>query len=269
MRILARFDKRIKGEEAFSALLGLGIAESDLSLLVPVETQGGFRQIDMGNGGFMEAPDAGFIDPASEAGYVGSGLGLPRIEAEGSMLLESSVGGGVSTSSPDDDVSSVQEMDDSESTAEAMLYPEAGESFSSQDAHDIERLAQTGSVDITGIGPSGVSGSAEAEEIALDSLYQDLSVILLPGWGAVFGDGGLATDLTAAAIKHKAARDPRPDLGTVLASTATPRDASLRLVDCWGRGGAILEASLPVEESDALGVERVIVDHGGVIEQSG
>ncbi len=265
MKVIAKFNHKTSAEEAFAALLAGGVGSSDLSLVVHARADGPLRQIDLSNGHIMDAPDAGFIDPAGEAGYIGRGRGLPRISAEGSLVLESDVGGGISTSSPDDDVSMVEELDDSQSIAEEMLYPDSGESFGGQDAHDTERFANTGSLDFTGIGEGGLAGSSRAEDGALESLYQDLSVIVLPHFGVVYGDGPLATELTAVAVRAQGAHDPGPEVSPILQLLGNCPSWADELTDCWQHGGALLEVSLPPEEIEAFHVEQVLCEHGGIL----
>lgn len=268
MKIIAKFDHKTDAEEAFAALLAGGVAPSDMSLVVPVEIEGPLRQIDLSNGHLMDAPDAGFIDPAGEAGFIGRGMGSPRISAEGSMVLESEVGGGISTSTPADDVSYVEELDDSQSAAERMLYPDSGESFGGQDAHDIERFANTGSLDLIGIGQDGIAGSSRAEDNALASLYQDLSVIVLPHFGLVYGDGMLATELTAIAFQSQGARDPSPEMNPILYQLGADHNWADQLASCWKQGGALLEVTLPPEEIEAFHVERIVGMHGGKLPET-
>lgn len=268
MQVIARFDRKTDAEGAFSALLAAGVAASDLSLIIHAKAEGPLRQIELSNGELSSAPDAGFVDPAAEANFIGGGMGLPRLSAEGSMVFESKVGAGISTSSPDDDASTVAELDDSQTASEDMLYPASGESYGGLDAHDIERFTRTGKVDITGIGRSGISGSSLAEDTALESLYQDLSAVILPHFGIAYGDGKLATELTSVAIQSSGARDPSPDIGPIVHRMGASASWTNDLVDCWESGGALLEVSLPTEDFEALGIGRILTSHRGTLPET-
>jgi hypothetical protein len=65
-------------------------------------------------------------------------------QVEDSLGIESQIGGGIETASPDDDVSSVEEMDDSESAAQGLLYPAGGRSVEGEEAREIQIGANSG-----------------------------------------------------------------------------------------------------------------------------
>ena len=110
---------------------------------------------------------------------------------EGSSERESQIGGGIATSSPDDDVSSIQEMDDSESVAEATLYPESGHSISQEDTTDIERISNAGFLQAS-------------KPASTHTKYAETIIELVPihGIGLVMGEGGFGERILEASIEN-------------------------------------------------------------------
>ena len=70
-------------------------------------------------------------------------------DTEDSAERESEVGGGIATTSPNDDVSALQEMDDSETVAEDQMYPSENHSIGDEQTRDVARAANEGAFDTT------------------------------------------------------------------------------------------------------------------------
>src|SRR5688500_5835502 len=101
-------------ERAFNALLDAGVQPEDLSLLVN----------NFAEGGPTTSSDlTGTYDPAVGSALVDMTVGEAHIETEGSFVHESQIGGGINTSTREDSVSGVEEMDDGQAVAEDMIYP--------------------------------------------------------------------------------------------------------------------------------------------------
>lgn len=131
-------------------------------------------------------------------------------DTEGAADRESEVGAGIATTSPDDDVSAPQEMDDSESAAQDMSYPANDQSFADQEDHDVKEAAETGYYETT-------RPSSDPERYA-DSLVDRLDV---PGIGVLLGEGSFG-DI----IMERAFKDEYPDMSWLVdllnRSSATP-----------------------------------------------
>jgi len=121
----------------------------------------------------------------------GSNRIAPAEAAEGSPDRESQVGGGIETSSPDDDVSSIEEMDDSESAAEATLYPTSGHSMGEEDAEDINRVTS-----------AGFLGVHSPKTRVLKFAETIIEQVPIKGIGLVIGEGGFGERILEASIEN-------------------------------------------------------------------
>ena len=111
--------------------------------------------------------------------------------AEGTSDHESRIGGGIETVTPDDDVSAIEEMDDSETMAESMLYPASGHSIGGEEATDIEHFTESGFMDSN---PKPDRHAKHAERM--------LDEFEIPGLGIVIGEGGFGESLLEASISE-------------------------------------------------------------------
>src|SRR5579862_548995 len=106
--VFGSFSRAASAETLLGALIGAGAAPEDLSVVIRrngIPLSDKFEEFTSGR----EMIESGIEDPPL--------YGHAAIQAEGSDIYESEIGGGISTSTPDDDVSSVEEMDDSESAS--------------------------------------------------------------------------------------------------------------------------------------------------------
>ena len=102
--VIAQFPSEELGHLAYADLLETGLTSTDLSLVLLSPEERGKPHFN------------GHSPELSISSALGLGA-LPRKEAEGSFIYESHVGGGISTSKPEDDVSSVDELDESQEVA--------------------------------------------------------------------------------------------------------------------------------------------------------
>ena len=127
--------------------------------------------------------ESGGTDPLEYvvAPFAGNQSNLSDI-TEGTPDRESEIGGGISTSSPDDDVSGPEEMDDSESASEDLIYPAEDRSRESDEAQDVE-------VEVT-TGFSGTAIPPRSYERAAEPVVDEID---LPGIGTLVGEGSFGT----------------------------------------------------------------------------
>ncbi|MBI1756937.1 MAG: hypothetical protein HYR64_07515 [Fimbriimonas ginsengisoli] len=172
-------------EDALLALQGEGIAPDDLSLLRKERATGLLGPLE------LDPAPVERTAPARSA----AGSSLPRAEREGSDLFESHIGGGISTSSPDDDVSAVEEMDDAPEIAEDQLAPANGRSYGSEDVLDAAEFASSGYLHALRPGKAPFVREADSQITRLHA-----------GSLHIEGDGPLST----AATTWAAERSPLP-----------------------------------------------------------
>jgi len=212
IRILyAGYDERERAERTLGELLELGMAAEDLSLIAL-------------------APGVAASEKRAAALMVDSGRGLPPlIPSE----RESKVGGGIATTQPEDDVSYVEEMDDSQSVAEDLAEPFKERWYGLDDEEDASRFADTGTIDATR--PPGTPFTLRKPKGPTPSMsVQAVNGVL------ILGDGPLATEMLIQEIAEAAdvetsTRLALENLGVV------PREAR-HLAHLMKRGGAIIAA---------------------------
>lgn len=169
--LLSYFDGTSDAELALADLVAEGISEQDFTL-VKIGAKG--------SDGFVDALENVIED-------FGNKRIPPQNQLEGVSDRESRIGGGIETSTPDDDVSEASEMDDSESVIEETLYPVTGHSIGMEQAYDVGNAAEKGFFDT--IDPEKTE-TRKAENI--------LTEFTLPAVGVVIGEGSFGERLTEA-----------------------------------------------------------------------
>lgn len=174
-------------------------------------------------------------------------------------LFESEVGGGISTSSPRDSVSAVEEMDEASEISEELMHPlgardvrtHGPRSFSEIDAEDVAGQWQKDS-DRTGI--HGYESGLGVGVLAA------LIPAIIPGVGVVMGDGDLASDLLG---EEDRAMDEglRPFLE---AQGLEPKEA-LRFETTLSAGGGILEVAAASGEASARQIMKLLESVPGAV----
>jgi hypothetical protein len=242
-------------ERLVGALLEAGVAPEDLSVVIK---QRGSQSVE---GGLPHLEESGAGMAMVDSGEGEPGLyGNPRIQAEGSFTYESRVGGGISTSNADDDVSGVDEMDDSQAAAEEMTYPANAQSFSSQERFDVAQGASTGFFNTTKPGPGGLSGPEPTNDFLPEE--SELTSLIVPGLGLVIGDGNLATSVIGAGVATEAGGSPAAGLKEYLEDLAVPHDLAWMLASDFDRGGAVIAVATPPGEADSDVIQDVLTSVG-------
>jgi hypothetical protein len=253
--LFAAFCNPGSGERAFSDLLDIGVQPEDLSLVISSKANGGQA---------IETSDRAVVyDAGSVNGLNNFVAGHQRIENEGSFVHESSIGGGISTSSRNDSVSGVEEMDDSQKAAEDELYPETGRPYSYQEAHDVAEAANKGFFNTTEpdeptIGAIG--GPDDGPEITFD-----VSSINVNGIGRVIGDGTLATLATGAAVAANTGGESAVGLSDYLVDAGVPSEEVDDFYAPFSEGGAILAATIRPGDANALTAEELLTRLGAAV----
>ncbi len=170
---IAFFSHSNDAELALAELMAEGISEQDITL------------VKLGIDGQSNQPDAleNVIEPFGNQRLINPD------QASGYSTRESRVGGGIDTSSPDDDVSAIEEMDESESEAEDLMYPPNGKSIGDEEAQEVRQGADSGFFETTRPSPRK---SRHAEPI--------LTQIHLPDIGLVLGEGSFGEELIEVSI---------------------------------------------------------------------
>ena len=146
-------------------------------------------------------------------------------------LQESEWGGGISTSDPSDDVSGIEELDDSQEVADRESYALNDRPHSRGEVDEIQTTLATGfPTDMPVIDPVTDAPQPSNFEIA-DSVDR----VSVPGFAVVLGGGALAT--AALEIEPKKSRHA---LATFLADEGVPGERAQSMLDEFEDGGAVL-----------------------------
>lgn len=163
-------------------------------------------------------------------------------QGEGATDRESQIGGGIETASPDDDVSAIEEMDDSESISEEILYPSKGRSVEADEAGDIEIGARTGFFRTTW---QVATHSKRAEPM--------LTEMELAGFGLLIGEGSLGEILLEAHLNGGSDGAKK-----VIDLFAGPD----KLPSCSCRCGAFLAVDIVITGPDDERVSDILLQRG-------
>lgn len=179
----------------------------------------------------------------------------PAIEASRQVmepLFESEVGGGISTASPRDSVSAVEEMDEASEFAEELLHPTGARDVRT---HGPRSFSELDAEDIAGTVANGTTGtSIHGFEAGLGvGVLAALIPAVVPGVGVVLGDGDLASDLLGEedlAIEE--------GLAPFLRRQGVPEPDVLRLESLVAAKGGVLEVLAASGEASARQIERIL-----------
>jgi hypothetical protein len=251
--VYASFKDGERAEMAVGGLLDAGVAAEDISAVV------NRKEIRESDGGEVRETAEGLaMVDSGETGELG---GASRVQREGSMRFESHIGGGIATSTREDSVSGVEEMDDSQEFAENMSYPDAG-SYSSQEARDVAEGANTGYFDTTKPQNESLYGE-RTEEIGMTlSSGDDLESLIVPGLGLVLGSGPLATAVLGAGLATESGGAPAASLADYLQDQGVEKGLSYQLSKDFEEGGAIIAVAAPVGQVQQESVETVLNGYG-------
>jgi hypothetical protein len=240
--LIAQFPSDDLGRLAYADLLETGLTSTDLSLVLLSPEAKGKPHFN------------GHSPETSTSSALGLGA-VPMKEAEGSFMYESHVGGGISTSGPDDDVSSVDELDNSQEIAEESLYPASGQSYSEQDEGD-RAAANTGFFATTIPQKRHRARLPEAPD----------SDLILPGLVEVIGEGTLASQLYNMTTFQtwRGFADDLLELGVsdafvVNVMRSLRAHGSLLSIDFWLPHLSLEEASVWLERLGATRIETVFL----------
>lgn len=167
-------------------------------------------------------------------------------------LYESEIGGGVSTSDPNDEVSAIEEMDDSETIAEEMTYPLGARDVRTHGPRSMSEINAEDYAARSGRrqSPTGVHG----DEMGLSvGVLAALIPAVVPGLGVILGDGPLASDLLA---EENLAIDE--GIGRFLRNQGVEEKDISRAERTLDSDGAILEVAYASGEASRAQVERLI-----------
>lgn len=243
--LYASYMHREQAEQAFGELLEIGLAAEDLSLVMAATKADHSELVAAAN-----LVDAAQVHPEELR------LGISRVQEEGFEGVESAVGGGIATDRFDDDVSGVEEMDDSQDAAENLAEPLQGRWYGLDDIADAERFAEKGTIDAThpdSIGFNGENNGHAAHPVERPYSLNALRRVI------VIGDGALSTDVLTCLLQA-------PTMYGIEALQASLEragvaDAEVReLTRAYRRGGAVLSVAelagkVPIHEIENL-VER-------------
>lgn len=236
-------------QRAFGELLEEGVLSEDLCLTYRMA-----GSEDLERQRFVHGVDAAQLHLEE------IGVARPRVEVEGLLGSESPVGGGISTISANDDVSSVEEMDDAPEIAENLAEPVGERSYGREDAEDAERFAEWGTVDATK--PTGPGFRTR------HLVHPDREYSLTPLGGVMIGgDGPLATELLSREL-GAAGAEPASVVKSSLNAAGVPAADTVDLARHFEEGAAVLAVTeapgrLPLER-----LERIVEESGAVWTQA-
>jgi len=252
--MFASYLSREQAERLVGALLEAGVPAEDLSVVVRTDPSPPGEKTHL-----CESRDGLAIVDSGEGNS--PMFGHSAKETEGSFLYESRIGGGISTSSPDDDVSTVDEMDDSQTAAEEMSYPANAKSYSSQERLDVTRATNTGFFNTTDPGLEGL-GLTDTGEESYGIHESDISSVIVPGVGLVIGDGALATSLVGAGVATEVGGAPAATILEYLEDTGVPYELAFMLAKDFRTGGAIVAIATPPGGLDLEITQRLLEENG-------
>lgn len=229
-------------ERTLGELLEAGIAPEDLSLVAPAKNRPAVAKSRA-----LKMVDAGqsHLDELR--------LGLPGVEAEGYPELESQVGGGISTDDPDDDVSFIDEMDDSQEVAEDVAEPISGRWYGLDDEEEAREFAANGALDVT-VPTSAGFGAKVRRRMTLHEGAPVSAEVL--GGLLILGDGPLATELLSTELARPDML-PEDAMKTGLYRQGVAPAEAISLTNSLSGGGAVLAVTeapgrLPLHQLEAL-----------------
>ena len=244
--------------ELASALLDEGVLPEDISIIVDESVSD--RISGSTNGSGVQRIERDLLtadDEDDEMDYASSGNPEMDPSYDSSLnphvpLYESEVGGGISTASPSDAVSAIEEMDDSESVAEEMMDPLGTLDFRDQNAEtpSLEDLPGKTSKFST---PTGIHGQEAGVGVGL---LAALMPAVVPGVGIVMGDGNLASDLLGE-------EDRAIDEGVrpFLLAQGLPEGEATQFEATLASGGGILEVTAASGQASGHQVRGVLDSH--------
>jgi hypothetical protein len=179
--------------------------------------------------------------------------GPRRIQAEGAEGFESVVGGGIATSTFNDDVSGVEEMDESQEVSENQAEPLQNRWYGMDDIADAERFAALGTIDATR--PTTPRLGSRRSRGADPHWERPYSSKVLGGI-AILGDGALATELLASLVKD-ASNGALDALKASLNQGGVAASEVSDLARIFDDGGAVLAVAeapgrVPIHEIESL-----------------
>lgn len=173
-------------------------------------------------------------------------------------LYESEVGGGISTASPNDDVSGIEEMDDAVDAAEEFLYPAGARDVRSNGPRsfseiDSEAFASTAPGHDIRSSSTGVYGQDDGLSVGV---FAALLPAVVPGVGIAMGDGPLADDLMAESEIGDV------NLSQFLQSRGLTANEALQAEVRLSSGGGWVEVALASGEASARQIEALLERSG-------
>lgn len=269
---LAAFANAHEAESAAGELLDGGVSVDGISLIVGDEYASRILSLDENTAPLylendLTASPAGddsvdvtnVRDPMTTPSYVKS-VQSDFFESPEPILHESPIGGGISTATPDDSVSGIEEMDDGQAVAEDLLYPGGPVDSRELEMADIdsdpEFVSSTGMIDSTLGKKSG--GAIMGPELGTAAgALAALNAFDIPDVGVVFGEGDLATSVADAG--------ETPVAGGILGyleQAGVPQEFALRCTASFERGGAILEVRAPAGDLEEEDVQTILTRNG-------
>jgi hypothetical protein len=232
-------------ELAASDVLEQGVSGEQLSVVLDASAGARVFSLEGGDG----API--YVEDDLAVGHEGQ---MPASER---YLYESPVGGGISTSTPDDDVSGIGEMDDGQSVAEDFLYPIGPIDRRSEEEDDPneESADFVSRTDITEHGTLAPGGAVKGADFGeSSSLFAMLTVQDIADVGYVLGDGELATALGEA----------EENVDSALALIGLPDEARAAIESALNLGGGVLAVVVPAGDLEENALAAILKKHNAV-----
>ncbi|HEY3782437.1 MAG TPA: hypothetical protein VGL56_15250 [Fimbriimonadaceae bacterium] len=243
--VFASFTNGEVAERLVGSLLESGVAAEDMSLIV----KNNHASLEDSNEALVMV-DSGDAETIR--------FGHTGIQTEGSYVHESRIGGGISTSTPDDDVSSVEEMDDSQEAAEEMSYPASAQSYSSQERRDTVQATNTGFFNTT----KPNQESLGLPNVDKNAIGDEISSVAIPNLGIAIGDGALATSVMGAGMADEVGGVPAAHIQDYLEDQGVPADLAFMLGADFEKGGAVVAIATPPGGADYDVIQQVLEDVG-------
>jgi hypothetical protein len=243
--VFASFTNGEVAERLVGSLLQSGVAPEDMSLIVKNN-----------HASLKDSNEALVMVDSGDSETIG--YGHTGFQTEGSYIHESRIGGGISTSTADDDVSGVEEMDDSQEASEQMIYPASAQSYSSQERRDTVEATNTGFFNTTKTTREGL-GLADVDKNAIGD---EISSVAIPHFGLAIGDGALATSVMGAGMADEVGGIPAAHIQDYLEDQGVPADLAFMLSADFEKGGAVVAIATPPGGADYDVIQQVLEEIG-------
>lgn len=238
--VIATFRDIPSGVRAVRDLLSGGIEADDISFVARTGNV---------NGHIGKLEDASYMIGRSDDPIDNPAAGMREGGPQRTRyVVESPIGAGIATSSPDDDASTLDEMDDSQSAEDDLFTPAEDRPQSRHEVDDLQLTLETG-FPTPMLEPDPVTDAGVTPDHELD---ESLDVVRVAGFGVVMGGGSFATAALDLIVPGDLAR-----FESFLESEGVPTNAAKQAIGVLEFGGGLLAVAAIPGETDPDAISEI------------